>query len=193
VISPRPHLLWSVLIGLRPRARLASRLLARLCRTGLVTRRVSMSEHQLPLRRCLDATPMRRRAYYQIHSASTRPLFGVSSIPAVGIEPTRGYPQRILSPQRLPFRHAGPVLIRSKSEIVGFTRSKCDRWGAGRSSPRRAAPRSESSRTNGGGGIRTHGRLSPTTVFKTVPIDHSGTPPDGWTRTSPTSRAYGVA
>ena len=24
-----------------------------------------------------------------------------------GIEPTRGYPQRILSPQRLPFRHAG--------------------------------------------------------------------------------------
>jgi hypothetical protein len=33
------------------------------------------------------------------------------------------------------------------------------------------------SRENGGGGIRTHGRLSPTTVFKTVPIDHSGTPP----------------
>jgi hypothetical protein len=30
---------------------------------------------------------------------------------------------------------------------------------------------------NGGGGIRTHGRLAPTTVFKTVPIDHSGTPP----------------
>ena len=29
------------------------------------------------------------------------------SLPAVGIEPTRGYPQRILSPQRLPFRHAG--------------------------------------------------------------------------------------
>ena len=32
---------------------------------------------------------------------------------------------------------------------------------------------------NGGGGIRTHGRLAPTTVFKTVPIDHSGTPPVG--------------
>src|SRR3954454_23006361 len=31
--------------------------------------------------------------------------------------------------------------------------------------------------TNGGGGIRTHGRLAPTTVFKTVPIGHSGTPP----------------
>jgi hypothetical protein len=30
---------------------------------------------------------------------------------------------------------------------------------------------------SGGGGIRTHGRLAPTTVFKTVPIDHSGTPP----------------
>src|ERR1700678_3902011 len=32
---------------------------------------------------------------------------------------------------------------------------------------------------SGGGGIRTHGRLAPTTVFKTVPIDHSGTPPVG--------------
>ena len=31
---------------------------------------------------------------------------------------------------------------------------------------------------SGGGGIRTHGRLSPTTVFKTVPIGHSGTPPN---------------
>ena len=30
---------------------------------------------------------------------------------------------------------------------------------------------------SGGGGIRTHGRLAPTTVFKTVPIGHSGTPP----------------
>jgi hypothetical protein len=28
----------------------------------------------------------------------------------VGIEPTRGCPQRILSPQRLPFRHAGTIL-----------------------------------------------------------------------------------
>src|SRR4030042_886001 len=30
---------------------------------------------------------------------------------------------------------------------------------------------------NGGGGIRTHGRLAPTTVFKTVTIGHSDTPP----------------
>ena len=29
----------------------------------------------------------------------------------------------------------------------------------------------------GGGGIRTHGRLAPSTVFKTVPFDRSGTPP----------------
>ena len=28
-------------------------------------------------------------------------------VPEVGIEPTRGYPQGILSPQRLPFRHSG--------------------------------------------------------------------------------------
>ena len=29
----------------------------------------------------------------------------------------------------------------------------------------------------GGGGIRTHGTRKGTTVFETVPIDHSGTPP----------------
>jgi hypothetical protein len=31
----------------------------------------------------------------------------------------------------------------------------------------------------GGGGIRTHGPLKGSTVFETVPIDHSGTPPRG--------------
>src|SRR5690606_2162370 len=31
----------------------------------------------------------------------------------------------------------------------------------------------------GGGGIRTHGRANPTTVFETAPINHSGTPPLG--------------
>ncbi len=31
----------------------------------------------------------------------------------------------------------------------------------------------------GGGGIRTHGRLSPTSVFKTGAFDHSATPPTG--------------
>ena len=30
---------------------------------------------------------------------------------------------------------------------------------------------------SGGGGIRTHGRVAPSTVFKTVPFDRSGTPP----------------
>ena len=32
--------------------------------------------------------------------------------------------------------------------------------------------------SSGGGGIRTHGRLTPTTVFKTAPFNHSGTPPN---------------
>ena len=32
---------------------------------------------------------------------------------------------------------------------------------------------------SGGGGIRTHGALARPTVFKTVPFDRSGTPPDG--------------
>ncbi len=31
--------------------------------------------------------------------------------------------------------------------------------------------------TGGGGGIRTHGTASRTTVFETAPFDHSGTPP----------------
>ena len=31
----------------------------------------------------------------------------------------------------------------------------------------------------GGGGIRTHGRLSPTSVFKTGAFNHSATPPTG--------------
>lgn len=31
-------------------------------------------------------------------------------MPAVGLEPTRGYPQQILSLHRLPFRHAGERL-----------------------------------------------------------------------------------
>jgi hypothetical protein len=29
----------------------------------------------------------------------------------------------------------------------------------------------------GGGEIRTHGKLAPTTVFETVPFNRSGTPP----------------
>ena len=32
---------------------------------------------------------------------------------------------------------------------------------------------------SGGGGIRTHGGCDTSTVFKTVPIGHSGTPPEG--------------
>ena len=33
-------------------------------------------------------------------------------------------------------------------------------------------------RKYGGGGIRTHGRVAPSAVFKTAPFDRSGTPPD---------------
>jgi hypothetical protein len=41
--------------------------------------------------------------------------------------------------------------------------------------------------SGGGGGIRTHGTREGTTVFETVPIDHSGTPPQG----SPRPRSWG--
>ncbi len=36
---------------------------------------------------------------------------------------------------------------------------------------------SDASSRSGGGGIRTHGTVAGTAVFKTAPIDHSGTPP----------------
>ena len=35
----------------------------------------------------------------------------------------------------------------------------------------------------GGGEIRTHGPVSEATVFKTVPLDHSGTPPKTFCKT----------
>ena len=48
--------------------------------------------------------------------------------------------------------------------------------------------------TSGGGGIRTHVRLSPETVFKTVAFDRSATPPGGEhpnTRRPTAARAHG--
>src|SRR5205823_12185090 len=38
-------------------------------------------------------------------------------------------------------------------------------------------PKASLSSRGGGGGIRTHGRREPPTIFKTVPFDRSGTPP----------------
>src|SRR5687768_2579422 len=43
---------------------------------------------------------------------------------------------------------------------------------------------------NGGeGGIRTHGTLPGTTVFETVPFDHSGTSPKDCSQRTPSGRA----
>src|SRR5436190_4446987 len=44
--------------------------------------------------------------------------------------------------------------------------------------PKRKRPVGSGS-SGGEGGIRTHGTLARTTVFETVPIDHSGTSPSG--------------
>jgi hypothetical protein len=40
-----------------------------------------------------------------------------------------------------------------------------------------AVEKAESQFGGGGGGIRTHGTVSRTTVFKTVALNHSATPP----------------
>ena len=40
-------------------------------------------------------------------------------VPEVGIEPTRGYPQGILSPQRLPFRHSGSGHVHHSRKLEG--------------------------------------------------------------------------
>ncbi len=84
--------------------------------------------------------------------------------------------QRILSPQRLPFRHAGVIgtcrtFENRKAQECGLDRLLQDVRPAGPGLP------GSSRLPSGGGGIRTHGWLAPSTVFKTVPIDHSGTPP----------------
>ena len=42
-------------------------------------------------------------------------------MPAVGLEPTRGYPQQILSLHRLPFRHAGVFGISFDKTYITIT------------------------------------------------------------------------
>ena len=45
------------------------------------------------------------------------------------------------------------------------------------SAPLKAPVRVRNRDDGGEGGIRTHGRLAPSTVFETAPFDHSGTSP----------------
>src|SRR5579859_6528828 len=61
----------------------------------------------------------------------------------------------------------------------GCTRGCTEHRASARPSQKRANSRTKC----GGGGIRTHGELAPTAVFKTAAFDHSATPPDGETPT----------
>ena len=69
-------------------------------------------------RRTLDELVM-PKATQNVHDGIRRirpESHATSKVAAVGTKPTRGYPQRILSPHRLPFRHAGRsgAIIRTK-------------------------------------------------------------------------------
>ena len=86
-----------------------------------------------------NATPMRRRACYQVLSASTRPLFVVSPMPAVGLNPHGRTRQRILSPQRLPRSVAlvccccgVQVIVLNASYLDDSRRIDCGRLGLAR-------------------------------------------------------------
>ena len=59
----------------------------------------------------------------------------------------------------------GKALVRSDSEILGIFY------------PRRTRINGSQRETGGEGGIRTHGEVAPTTVFKTVALNHSATFP----------------
>ena len=61
--------------------------------------------------------------------------------------------------------HGEPVAPSKAPRLLGFR------------APRQAGETVRSGSHGGEGGIRTHGTLARTTVFETVPIDHSGTSP----------------
>jgi hypothetical protein len=77
---------------------------------------------------------------------------------------TRVTPERILSPQRLPFRHAG----RDSPDHGPRVSAR---------QTQAAANRSCTTRSTEGVGFEPTDWRSQSTVFKTVPINHSGTPP----------------
>ena len=47
-------------------------------------------------------------------------LAGFWVVPEVGLEPTQGFPYRILSPARLPFHHSGTVTNSITNKAASF-------------------------------------------------------------------------
>jgi hypothetical protein len=43
-------------------------------------------------------------------------------VPEVGLEPTQGFPYRILSPARLPFHHSGTAVLLITKHGFGYKR-----------------------------------------------------------------------
>jgi hypothetical protein len=44
-------------------------------------------------------------------------------VPEVGLEPTQGFPYRILSPARLPFHHSGTAVLLITKHGFGYKRT----------------------------------------------------------------------
>ena len=68
-------------------------------------------------------------------------------------------------------------VVRAKSGSWGRETSRFGPWSLQMVQNRRRTAPGSTFRDGGGGGIRTHGTLTRTTVFETAPFDHSGTPP----------------
>ena len=97
-------------------------------------------------------------------------------------------------PAQIPCTDLAQTIDAGRSKLIVFDPTATVSGGAEESRPGRCNPRqgeafeavcgdmiaNDRASDSGGGGIRTPGTLAGPTVFKTVPIDHSGTPPKGW-------------
>ena len=66
---------------------------------------------------CIEFQRQAVLGWYEI--VAIFPILFPIVVPKEGLEPSRGYPQRILSPRRLPFRHFGPLDHEKDAQDIG--------------------------------------------------------------------------